>query len=63
MLYESLDTPENTHLGTFYQNSKPKGANFDILHFWTFLPTLVPAFRGLKTIEFHFEATNLRLKT
>ena len=24
---------EETHLGTFKQNSKPKGANFDILHF------------------------------
>ena len=41
------------HLGTFYQNSKPKGANFDILHFWSFLSILLSAFSCLKPIEFH----------
>ena len=40
-------------LATFSQNSKPKGANFDILHFGHFLANLSPAFRSLKVMEFH----------
>ena len=41
-----------SQLGTFLQNSKPKGANFDILHFLSFGQIFGAAFRGLEPIEF-----------
>ena len=43
---------QNTHLSTFDQNSKPKGVNFDILHFLSFWRNLVSAFRNQISIEF-----------
>ena len=53
MLYELFIMYNITHLGTFNQNSKPKGANFDILHFRSFVQICNSVFMGFKPIEFH----------